>query len=260
MKTLITFVLLVLTRSLTAQTPPVPPQSGAPPARSDSTNQSATQPANDPGPHEYRPGIGTVIVAELTNSVGAKNAKVGERIECTVDQDLLYRGKVIIPRNAKVVGHVTEVEGATKEHPQSRLGLTFEKILLKDKKELLFQGPAIVVALAPPISRTVRTNTKVGDMPVQMERGGQASPGGGGSGSSTGSSIMNSIAANPNLMGANTASTSGAISAANRGVIGWPGLFLLKGAPGTSVIASPKGNVELGFESQVVLLVVEPAK
>ncbi len=239
MKTLITFVLLVLTRSLTAQTPPVPPQSGAPPARSDSTNQSATQPANDPGPHEYRPGIGTVIVAELTNSVGAKNAKVGERIECTVDQDLLYRGKVIIPRNAKVVGHVTEVEGATKEHPQSRLGLTFEKILLKDK---------------------IRTNTKVGDMPVQMERGGQASPGGGGSGSSTGSSIMNSIAANPNLMGANTASTSGAISAANRGVIGWPGLFLLKGAPGTSVIASPKGNVELGFESQVVLLVVEPAK
>jgi len=220
----------------------------------------ATKTQNDARPREYRPGIGTTIVAELTNSVNAKNAKVGDRIECMVNQDLLYQGKVIIPRNAKVIGHVTEAEGSTKEHPESRLGLTFEKILLKDKKELLFQWPAIVVALAPPITRTVRTNTKVGDMPLQMEKGGQASPGSPGGGSSTGSSIMNSITANPNLMGANTASTSGAIGAANRGVIGWPGLFLMKGAPGTSVIASPKGNVELRFESQVVLLVVEPSK
>jgi hypothetical protein len=189
--------------------------------------------------------------------VSAKKAKIGDRVECTVVQDLLYQGKIVVPRNAKVVGHVTEAEASTKEHRESRLGLTFEKIVLKNKKELLFQGPAIVVALAPPAKRTVSTTTDVRDMPVEMEKGGQSTPGSPSGGSSTGTSLLNAIAANPNLVGGNMGSSSGAIGGANRGVVGWPGLFLLKGAPGTSVIASPKDTVELVFQAQMVLRVVE---
>jgi hypothetical protein len=238
-----------------------PSQSNSAPASADSTAQ-ATASTSSPTTKEsvaatdYRPGFGTIIVTELENSVGAKKAKIGDRVECTVVQDLLFQGKIVIPRNAKVVGHVTEAEASTKEHRESRLGLTFEKIVLKDKKELLFQGPAIVVALAPPVSQTVKPTTDMRDMPVQMANGG-ASPG---SGSSTGASVLGTIQASPNVLGGNMASSGAAISGANRGVIGWPGLFLLKGAPGTSVIASPKENVELGFRAQMVLRVMEPDK
>ena len=220
-----------------------------------SVNAANTQTTVDPG--QYRPGIGTIIVAELANSIGVKNAKVGDKIECKVTQDLLYQGKIVVPRSARVIGRVTEVETSSKEHHESRLGVSFDRVLLKDKKELLFENPAIVVALAPPIKRIVTTNNKVGDLPVAMEKGGQGGAGGSSGGSTTGGSVLDAITANPNLVGANVASSSGAISAANRGVVGWPGLVLLKGAPGTSIIASPKGNVELWYESQLVLRVAE---
>ncbi len=249
MKALMLFFLLAVAPHFAAQET----QSPTPP---NASNQAAARPSAT----EYRPGIGTVIVAELTNSVSAKKAKAGDRVECTVVSDLLYQGKIVVPRNAKVIGHVTEAEAFTKERRESRLGLTFEKIVLKDKKELLFQAPAIVVALAPPITGSVKTTTEVQDMPVQMAKGGQSSPGSPSGGSTTGASVVNSITANPNLLGGNMGSKATAIGAADRGVIGWPGLFLLKGAPGTSVIASPKNTVDLGFQTQVVLRVVEPDK
>ncbi len=107
---------------------------------------------------------------------------------------------------------------------------------------------------------TVRTTTDVRDMPVQMDKGGQSSPGGPSGAGTTGSSLVNAVTANPNLLGGNMASSGTAIGAADRGVIGWTALFLLKGPPGTSVIASPKNTVDLGFQTQVVLRVVEPDK
>jgi len=263
MKSLTLLVLLALAHHCAAEERPS--QS----IQSGSTSQAAPQPTvtssdkatkEAASPAEYSPGIGTIIVAELSNSINAKKTKVGDRVECTVVQDLLYQGKIIVPRNAKVVGRVTEAEAFTKEHRESRLGLTFEKILLKDKKELVFQGPAIVVALAPPVTRTARTTTEVRDMPVQMEKGGQSTPGSPSGGSTTGSSVLNAISSNPNLLGGNMASSGSAIGGADRGVIGWAGLYLVKGAPGTSVIASPKNTVELGFQTQMVLRVVEANK
>lgn len=218
-------------------------------------NNQAPNPAADTT--EFRPGVGTIIVAELTNSISAKKARVGDRVEGTVVVDLLYQGKIVVPRNAKVVGHITEAEAFTKERHESRLGLTFEKILLKDKKELAFQAPAIVVALAPPVTATPTTATNIRDMPVQMDKGGQSSAGGSSGGSTTGSSILNAVTSNPNLLGGNMAAKGVAIGAADRGVIGWPGLFLMKGPPGTSVIASPTNTVELGFQTQMVLRIVE---
>jgi hypothetical protein len=251
----------------------VAPHSGAQAAQTQSS-QTPTQAASDtpaasqttgpgaeattqeaPIPKEYRPGIGTIIVAELSNALDAKRAKVGDRVECTVTQDLLFQGKIVVPRYAKVVGRVTETEAFTREHRESRIGISFEKVLLKDKKELLFQSAAIVVALAPPVKQIVKTATDIRDLPVQMQNNGGASPG---MGSSTGGSVLGSIASNPDLVGANMASTTGVISGSNRGVISWPGLYLLKGPPGSSIIASPKGNVQLGFQSQMVLRVTEP--
>lgn len=210
-------------------------------------------------PDEYRPGVGTIIVTELANSVNAKRAKVGDRVECTVTQDLLFQGRIAVPRFSRVVGQVTEAQASTKEHRESRLGLSFDRILLKGKKELMFQSPAVVVALAPPMRTIVQTATKLNDLPLQMEKGG-VSTGGGSAASSTGKSVMDAISNNPNIVGANMVSTSGAIDGANRGVISWPGVFLLKGAPGSSVIASPRENVELVYQTQMVLRILEPAK
>jgi hypothetical protein len=262
MKALVLCSLMAVAQHLAAQE--TQPQGNRTPADSavpEPAKASAEKTSKEvPNPHEFSPGIGTTIVAELTNAVNAKKAKSGDRVECTVVADLLFHGKIVIPRNAKVIGHITEAAALTKDQHQSRLGLTFEKVLLKDRKEFMFEGPAIVVALAPPVIQTVRTTTDVRDMPVQMDKGGQASAGGSSGGSTTGSSLLNAVTTNPNLLGGNMASHGVALGATDRGVIGWPGLYLLKGSPGTSIVASPKNTVELGFQTQVVLLVVEAHK
>lgn len=210
----------------------------------------ATQEQADshPSAASYRPGAGTIIVVELLNSIDTKKSMVGTQVEGAVRQDLLYKGRIIIPRNARVIGHVTEAVEYTKEHP-SRLGLLFEKIVLKDKKELPFEYPAVIEAVAPPVRHTVVPTSSLDQMPVQMEKG-----------KSTGAAAVDAVQANPNIMGANFPQTTGVISGANRGVIGMKGLSLQKSTAEAVTIVGDKGNVKLSSRTQMVLRVIDGKK
>lgn len=187
-------------------------------------------------------------MVELLNSIDTKKSMVGTQVEGAVRQDLLYKGRIIIPRNARVIGHVTEAVEYTKEHP-SRLGLLFEKIVLKDKKELPFEYPAVIEAVAPPVRHTVVPTSSLDQMPVQMEKG-----------KSTGAAAVDAVQANPNIMGANFPQTTGVISGANRGVIGMKGLSLQKSTAEAVTIVGDKGNVKLSSRTQMVLRVIDGKK
>jgi hypothetical protein len=196
----------------------------------------------------FSPGAGTVIVAELTRPLEARKLKVADLVESGVTQDLLYQGKIIVPRGARVIGHVTEVMPSSKEQPQSRLGIVFEKIVLKDKRELSFQYPAVIVAVAAPIRRGAVPTTRPDEMPVQMQKG-----------RTTGGAIIDALDNNASLAGANMPSTTGVISGANRGVIGLKGLGLEPAGPNGSVIVSSKGEVKLASQIQLIIRVMNPA-
>ena len=212
--------------------------------------QATAQPGDPDTTGSFRPGAGTVIVIELVKSLDVKKAKVGDKVEGSVLQDLVYKNKVIIPHDAKVVGHVTEATPATKEQPQSRLGLVFEKIVLKDKRELPMQYPAAVTALAPPIRMRSTTTTQTSDMPVQMEKG-----------RSSGGAAIDAVGANANLAGANMrAMGEGVLSATDHGVIRMKHLTLETASDGMAVIVSDKGDIKLEYSVQMVVRVTDPPK
>jgi hypothetical protein len=194
----------------------------------------------------FSPGAGTVIVAELTRSLDAKKLKLHDPVDCRVTQDLLYKGKIIIPHGASVIGHVTEVAQISKVQGQSRLGIIFEKIILKDKKELAFEYPAIIGALGAP-KRGVSPTTRPDQMPIQMQKG-----------RTTGGALINALDANASLAGANMPSSTGAIGPFNRGVIGLKGLQLEPTSSKNTTIVSTKGDVKLLPETQLVLFVMGP--
>lgn len=199
---------------------------------------------------EYQPGTGTTILAQFTKSLNVRKLKVGAEVDGYVIQDLVYKGKLIVPRDSKVVGHVTEAIASTKEQPHSRLGLLFDKVVLKNKKELKFQYPAVITALAPPIKWNLVSTTNIQDMPVQMEKG-----------IDTGGAAVSAIVANPNLAGANMRATgTGAINPGSHGVTGIKGLGLDTTNPGITVISSLKGDIKLQFDTQMVLRVTAPPK
>jgi len=200
-----------------------------------------------PSTGSFRPGAGTVIVAELMRSLDTKKLKVDDPVYCRVTQDLLYKGKIIIPRGASVIGHVSEIAQASKVQPQSRLGLIFEKIILKDKRELAFEYQAIIGALAAPIKRGVSPTTRPEQMPIQMQKG-----------RTTGGALIDALDANASLAGANMPSSTGAIGPSNRGVIGLKSLRLEPVSSKSSTIVSTRGEVKLEPETQLVLLVIDP--
>ncbi len=228
----------------TANSPAV--EQPGPPAADD---PSKTQNSQADAAVVYRPGAGTAIICELTKPLEARKLKVDDKVECILVQDLLYKGKIVLPRNSRAWGHVTEVVRDSKDHPESRVGLVFDQVIPPGKKEMPFQYPAIIIAIAAPIRVTTVPTTRITDMPVQMAQG-----------KGTGGSVLSAIQSNAQLVGANILSSSGAIGAANRGVIGIKDMALDNSNPGYSVLVSRKGSLRLDFDVQILLQVSSPPK
>src|SRR6266567_2858006 len=91
---------------------------------------------------------GTTLQAELTKSLDAKKAKAGDEVSARVTQDVKSDGKVVVHKGSRLVGHVTEAKARTKEDTESKLGIVFDKAVLKGGQEVAFNG--VIQALAPP--------------------------------------------------------------------------------------------------------------
>jgi hypothetical protein len=89
---------------------------------------------------------GSILYAELSKTVDAGKAKVGDTVMAVLLADVLSHGKIVIRHDSKLVGHVTEVRPHSKEVPESRLGIVFDKVILKDG-EVPFQS--LLLAIRP---------------------------------------------------------------------------------------------------------------
>ena len=125
---------------------------------------------SDQGLTQILPGI--LIPAELSKSLDAKKAKVGDKVEAKTTQDLLSHGQIVIPRNTKIEGHVTSAKPHTKDSPDSNLGIAFDSILMKDGRQLPMQ--AAIQAIAPPLiisNDAPGTPAAIGGPPPGQESG-----------------------------------------------------------------------------------------
>lgn len=217
---------------------------------------------------------GTVIGAQLSKGVDAKKAKVGQEVVAKCLADLRdTSGNLVVPRGAKLIGHVTEVKAASKQDPQSRLGIVFDKAEAKHGKESKDIGMhAGIQALARPQSSPA----------MQEEEGpmggpgapGEGSPSGGGQpgmsprGGSGGTMGAPQSGASqpgevPNMgggMGGNQPRSGGGagITANSHGVSGIPNLSLSAQVSPTqgSLLTSSHGNVKLDSGTLLVLRVI----
>jgi hypothetical protein len=113
---------------------------------------------------------GRRVVVELSKSVDAKKGKVGDQVIARLTEDVRLQWNVVAPyRSSKLVGHVTQVQARGLENPQSTLGITFDKIVLKGGKEIPVIA-AVIRLMAPEHhmlpNRTISVPTS-GDNPQQ---------------------------------------------------------------------------------------------
>lgn len=132
---------------------------------------------------------GSYMLVELSKSLKAKKLKVGDRVTAEVTQDVVSHGKVIIPIETRLVGHVTEVNARDKGQLESRLGIVFDRILLKHYHDISFE--AVVQAVSQPVMKKSRVDEPSQMLPPSMVGGG-----------------MRDTSSTPGVRGAGSASSS----------------------------------------------------
>jgi hypothetical protein len=249
------FVLLLAIASTAtsglSQTPPPP----STPAAQTSGASSASQ-ANHSD--DLLPS-GTAIPAELSKSIDAKKVKAGDKIEAKVTMDLLSHGQIVVPRDSRVTGHVTEAKPRSKESPESTVGIAFDHISLKNGRELSLR--TTVQAIGPSLKQVPfpeNGNEVPGQPPPDMHAGNnptwRGTPGG-----SAGSARQNGSAypsGNPQDVPTGTVASGGSAASAldpqSKGVVGMKGLSLSSSDQG-SLLSSNTGNIHLDGGTQLIL-------
>jgi hypothetical protein len=234
------------------------------PATAPAQGTAATANTQSPQGSQMQLPAGTLIPAELSKTVDAHKAKSGDKVEAKVATDLQARsGETVIPKGSKITGHVTDVKAKSKADPSSTLGIAFDRIAMKDGRELPFN--AEIQALRKP---QMQTQTAGGNEPMSESPSGAPSVGGPMQGGSTGGATRAGTSSGPYPSGAtsetsgqrgSTANAGGGAAAPqltgnSQGVVGSPDLSLQQSAQGSTVTAQNE-NVRLDSGTQMILRV-----
>jgi hypothetical protein len=94
----------------------------------DSAGQNAAQ--------DVKFEFGATLNSVLSDTVDARKSKPGDTVRAKTSEDVKAGGIVVIPRGAKLIGHVTEAQPAAKAGEQARLGFVFDRADLKDGRQI----------------------------------------------------------------------------------------------------------------------------
>jgi hypothetical protein len=267
---------LLCAGALAQDATPTSPSASTPPAQSEAQPQPSQQPEPQAAPvpnsaaREANQGQaaggtriapGSVIPVQLIRTIDAKKAKPGDEVVARVTMDLkTTSGEVVVPKDTKVVGHVTEAQARNKEQKESQVAIAFDHAVLKGADVSL--PMSIQAVIAPPGSNANNGSNDQGASSAPTSSA-PASPAGN---SRSGSGSMGSAGqtqpstnATPNAAGEGTPAPKEAnarpqITGNTQGVVGISNLKLepAKTAAQGSVLSSEKNNVKV--ESGTMLL------
>src|SRR5919201_5975972 len=208
-------------------------QKAAPPQNPGAATPAATSQAGAPN----QIAAGTVIPAELSKSVDAKKSKQGDKVEAKVTMDMLSHGQIVIPRNTKIIGHIANTKPHSKDSPDSKVEIAFDRLLMKDGREIPFQASIQALSRPQQVAPTAGGNEPMSENPgANPAPGGPASGGGnmGGNMGSPGGRSNYPQSSGPTYGGSRNGqpdqnapgSTVGALGPNSQGVVGMAGLFV----------------------------------
>jgi len=206
---------------------------------------------------------GVAMAAELSKSIDARKAKTGDPIQARTTQDMLSNGKIVIPHDSKITGHITEAQPrpkGQKGEAASSIGIAFDQLTLKGGQQIPLH--ADIQAIARPVQ--VVPSSAGGETGGGAPTGGGGYPGAGstaGPGAAPGTAPGTPVGPPSTHEPANgggspgqesSSGPAGAISVQNQGVIGIKGFSLSSNDQG-AVISSNTENVKLDGGTQLIL-------
>jgi len=246
------FVTALLCGNLLAQfqQPPNNSPSGSMPPETQAPAPGQPAPASISNPPNAgtapRLAPGNVIPVQLTRSVDAKKVKIGDVIVTRVTQDMRNNtGTVVVPKDTKILGHVTSVRARNKEQKESELTIAFDHAVLKNGEQI--RTPMSIQAI---VGLALQNRNFDNGTSSAAQPGGASTMPGGHQGQMEGpvpaTSIPSSAAATPTDSSAGNQAQP-RIDGNTQGVIGIANLKLSTAADATqgSLVSSEKNDVRL---------------
>lgn len=238
--------LLGLAANTSAQTPPE--------IQKDSKVVASTE---TPAPIIAPMGVGTVFNASLEEPLDTRHTKAGEPVIAEAAEDVSYQRVLIFPKGAKIVGHVVKVTTSGRGHAGSAIFVQFDKAVMKDGQEIIFNAGIQALAVSA-VPERARSTSEAHDFAVEAND------------SAANDSVVDTTyqepkAARPPLAAAATAqgefNSEGLFSADSKGAFGRPDLKVYtptsEGSHGT-VILSSKKTLHLDSGTHLLLVVQPP--
>src|SRR3989475_8694835 len=91
---------------------------------------------------------GTAFNAALSSPIDSKKCKPGDPVNAYSTEAVKSKGKTMIPKGSKLVGHVTQASARAKGESESSLGIVFDKAILKNGQEIPLNAGIQAIASA----------------------------------------------------------------------------------------------------------------
>src|SRR5712692_1794902 len=200
------------------------------------------------------------VFAVLINSLESKKATAGQELILRTVSDVVVNGEIVIPRDSKMLGHVTQVIYKGKDGAQSGLAIVIDKALKKDGTEIPVQ--AIIAAVAAPRNGSLSSDPAYG-----MMHSNEPKMTGTGAGSAAGTGTLSPSSKTGSTAAVATADLKGrmdepfSLDENSQGAVGYEGLSLswgLASPPPFTVFASKSKNLKLEAGTQILLRMAPP--
>jgi hypothetical protein len=226
---------------------------------------------------------GSAFNAALSSPIDSRKCKPGDPVNAKTTEAAKSDGKTVIPKGAKLVGHVTQASARANGESESALGIVFDKAILKDGQEVPLN--VAIQAIASAQSSTSSAGADVDSMGSmggsaagsgmaggRSALGGVTSTAGGATGTVTntaanagsvaGGTVNSAANAGGSIAGASRGAggglnTAGQLTSNSQGVFGLNGLNLNSAASSAtqgSVITSAGKNIHLDSGTRLLLV------
>lgn len=227
-----------------------PAAPAAPQAQTSTTPTQLTQSNAGQTAKVNRIAPGSIIPVQLTKTIDAKKVKAGDEIVAQVTQDMKNsNGEIIVPKNTKVTGKVTEAQVRNKEQKESQVAISFDHAVTATGTDMSM--PMSIQAVISPSYLSSQNNqapAQGASQPSASGANGGMAPGAGRQGSTGGApQTENPAASAGEESAANAASTHQPITGKTEGVLGIQDLSLSSASSPNqgSVLSSDKNNVKV---------------
>lgn len=87
------------------------------------------------------------VSGELVTRINTKKAKAGQAVVVKTTEKSALANGVVIPKGSKILGHVTDVQAHTKQNPNAKVTLEFDKAQLKGGQTVPIKS--VIESVAP---------------------------------------------------------------------------------------------------------------